>query len=92
MIRSDSPFEDLALVELYRDGKTQAPSHVKQALASKGYIKLVRGKYKATAKGATRAARLQPFERSLRLEAEARSRAQATGGMPLRTDAHFTKF
>jgi hypothetical protein len=84
---------DLALIELFRHGRTDAPREVLAQLEFLGHVVVGVGrKLTLTAKGRKRAERLRGAEQHLRASAAAEAQARATGRMPLRTDARFWKF
>jgi hypothetical protein len=51
-------FHDLALVELLRDGRTDAPPSLISTLVRRGHVKTAAGKLSLTAAGRSRARRL----------------------------------
>lgn len=58
---------DLALLELLKDGRTDAPPEVLADLAARGYVIARAGKPRLTGKGSRRAERLRPMENEMRL-------------------------
>jgi hypothetical protein len=82
-IRDIGPI-DLALIELVRNGTTEAPPQVLGQLQAKGYLTLASGKPKLTASGRTRAEALKPHEGNLRTMAA----NTAAGRMPITTAAN----
>ena len=57
---------DLALVELARDGRTDAPRDVLDRLASMGHVTLTAGAATLTDEGRDRGERLRPYENDYR--------------------------